>query len=314
MATNPMKRREHNAFLIGLIIGLILVIVVGFIMHAKNSSIQKKYDEYVEAQEEKQMKVVVATQPIQSGNIITEDDVEIATVMVGMSKKDCYVKVSDLLEEDDEENGDTFNLEMSSKFDIPKGTIITKDMVQEDSDKIQDDTRLREYNSIVLPSDLKQGDIIDIRLSFSSGQDYIVLSKKKVLKTDETTVWFNMSEAEMLILNSAMVEAWTIQGSKLYAVKYAEAGIQKSAIVTYQPRAEVTTLIESNPNIVDDAATALANEWENANAASFRETYIDAQMQQYVDDIDSAAESGWTEETSNIRAHRSEYIESLGED
>ena len=65
------------------------------------------------------------------------------------------------------------------KIAVPSGTIVTKDMIQDSTDLLSDTQRIQEYNMILLPSHLKNGDYVDIRLSLPNGQDYIVLSKKK---------------------------------------------------------------------------------------------------------------------------------------
>ena len=78
-------------------------------------------------------------------------------------------------------------------------------------------------NVIALP-----GDYIDIRFQLPSGQDYIVLSKKKVLMSSQTGIWLKLSELELLTINNAIVEAWTIKGSKIYAIEYSEAEITTS--------------------------------------------------------------------------------------
>ena len=49
--------------------------------------------------------------------------------------------------------------------------------------KTLDDLRKQEYNMLVLPSQLATGEYIDIRLALPTGQDYVVLGKKKVLGT-----------------------------------------------------------------------------------------------------------------------------------
>lgn len=313
MATNPMKRREHNALLIGIILGLLVTLVVGFILYNMYSKTKKEFDQYKADQVAKQKEVVVAVDEIKSGSELSEDMFKTAIVSIDMDTSDCFTSISDVFYVGEDKDGNTLESEFSARLDIPAGAIITKNLIQEnDGHEIVNDTRVREYSSFVLPSQLEEGDFVDIRLTMPSGQDFIVLSKKLVLQADETTVWFNMSEAEMLILNSAMVEAWTITGTKLYAVQYADAGMQQSATITYQPTAEVTSLIETNPNIIDDAAKNLAQQWRDADAARYRTDYIDAILYDYRDNRDGAAESGFAEETSNIRAHRSEYIDSLG--
>ena len=42
------------------------------------------------------------------------------------------------------------------------------------------DLRNQEFSYVSLPSKLKKDDVVDVRINFRTGQDYIVLGKKKV--------------------------------------------------------------------------------------------------------------------------------------
>ena len=313
MATNPMKRREHNAFLIGIVIGLILVLVVGFLLFSMYNKTKAEFEKYKAEQEKKQITVVVAADNIRSDDILKPENFELKTVIVDMSANDCYPSVEDIFLVD-APNGEKQKAQegaIAARLDIPKGAIITKNFIRDNEDAVDHDTRLKEYNFIVLPSELKEKDVIDIRLTMPSGADFIVLSKKRVIKCDETTVWMNVSEAEIQIMNSAMVEAWAITGAKLYAVQYADAGMQNSAFLTYRPREEVAKMIEKDTNIVESARKELAAQWNEADGEKKRNEYIESEF--VVDGADESVEAGFAEESATIRTHRSEFIESLGE-
>ena len=315
MATNPMKRREQNAFLIGIVIGLIIVLVVGFLLFTMYNKVKQEFEQYKQELEAKQITVVVAKDTIDSGATLTEDDFEIQTVVVDMDAENCFSSVSDifLVDAPDDEKMEAKEGDVIARLEIPKGAVITKNLIEDKENAIKDDTRVKEYNTVVLPSELEKGDVIDVRLSLPNGQDFIVLSKKTIINCDETTFWTNVSEPEILIMNSAMVEAWTIKGAKLYAIQYADAGMQTSAVLTYQPTAEVTSLINDNPNIVEKARGELGEQWKNANAVSYRNGDINGLLGEYYENRDASVEAGVAEETATIRTHRSEFIESLGE-
>ena len=67
----------------------------------------------------------------------------------------------------------------------------------------------------------------------------------------------NINEEQLLTMSSAIVEAYKIEGAKLYAIKYTEPGNQEAAVITYEPRKDIVTLIKNNPNIVKEAMTSL---------------------------------------------------------
>lgn len=314
MATNPMKRREHNAFLIGIVIGLILVLIVGFLLFSMYNKTKAEFEKYKAEQTAKEIQVVVAKNELKHDNEINREDLEVRTVIVDMDTESCYKDVEEvfLVDAPEGEKQETTSA-MIARVDVPKGAILTKNLVEDSQNPITPDLRLKEYNTIILPSELEEGDVIDVRLTLPTGQDFIVLSKKVIKKCDETTIWINVNEGEIQTMNSAMVEAWTITGAKLYAIQYTDAGLQTSAILTYQPKAEVATLILNNPNIVESAQEALKKEWNKSQADAFRAEYIDKVLGENMEDSESAVESGFAEESATIRTHRSDFIESLGE-
>lgn len=59
-----------------------------------------------------------------------------------------------------------------------KGSVLTSAMITAD-EPIPKDLRNRELKVVVLPNSLKSGDEVDIRIQFPTGQDYILLSKRR---------------------------------------------------------------------------------------------------------------------------------------
>ncbi|MBO2943030.1 SAF domain-containing protein [Paenibacillus sp. F411] len=142
-----------------------------------------------------------------------------------------------------------------AKIELRKGTPITLSMLF-DQEMTPDDLRHRELKSVWLPSNLKLQDQIDIRIQFPTGQDFIVLAKKKVDRLAAPAFWTTLNEEEILLLSSAMVDAY-LNGASLYALTYVEPGIQDRAIPNYPPNVKVNSLIRSDPNIIRAAERAL---------------------------------------------------------
>ncbi|NUU79477.1 SAF domain-containing protein [Paenibacillus xylanilyticus] len=145
-----------------------------------------------------------------------------------------------------------------AKIELKKGTAITTEMVYEDT-PAPADLRNRELQVVLLPSSLEQGDNIDIRIQFPTGQDYILLSKKKVERLNAATLWITMTEEEILSLSSAIVDAYLHKAS-IYALTYVEPQFQTAAIPTYPANSEVLKLLESDPNIVRRAEQELSRQ------------------------------------------------------
>ena len=111
-----------------------------------------------------------------------------------------------------------------AKYNIAAYTPITSNMI---TTKVLDkDVREQELNTILMPSDLVEGQFVDIRIMFPNGTDYIVLAGKQVNKISGQTLWFSLKEDERLILNSAIVDSFLNEGTKLYATTYSDPEAQ----------------------------------------------------------------------------------------
>ena len=143
---------------------------------------------------------------------------------------------------------------MRAKIALPAGSVITPDLVY-DGPGISDDERILDLNNVVLPYELKEGDILDIRISFPNGEDYVVVKHKKVLSLitsdDEVTGFaINAGEQEILRLSSAGVDIRMYDGTVLYGVEYM-GDFQNPAQEYYPVNPEVFDLMEWDPNITD---------------------------------------------------------------
>lgn len=208
------------------------------------------------------------------------------------------------------------NVPLVAKVDMNKNTVITPSLVVQSDEVIADDLRQQEYNMIALPVDLMTDDYIDIRLMTPGGQDFIVVSKARVdvpMNSDNTyvadTIRVNLTEDEILSMSSAIVEAYGLEGAKLYANRYVEAGMQEASTPTYIPNAAVTAQISSDPNIVEKAMNALRARYsESAKAArnNYLQSLID-QTENYSNNIQTKQDEKITSQNSA----RQKYLESL---
>lgn len=111
-----------------------------------------------------------------------------------------------------------------AKYNIAANVPLTDSMLT--TEIIDADIRSQEINTVVMPSDLDEGNYVDIRIMYPNGTDYIVLAQKQVEKISGQTMWLNLAEDERLLLNSAMVDSFLNSGTKLYATKYADSDSQ----------------------------------------------------------------------------------------
>lgn len=314
MAMNPMQKRARNSFIIGFCVALIIMAIVVFILLQKIKSI----NEAKEAIEQLQTSQYVATTDLESGQEVTfEEDFTYSQVQTTVDP-DTVISEEDFVECDEDgvpittEDGEKVSKKVMMKISVPAGTIVTKDMITVEDEEIEDSQRIAEYNMILLPSHLKNGDYVDIRLSLPTGQDYIVLSKKKVYGTTDQSVWLRLNEDEILTLNNAIVESYIITGSKLYAFQYIEPGLQEASSITYVPNEDVVSMISKSPNVTDEAKSALASRINNLSTVRAGEI-SSALAKAEEDGVSSSAEveTGVSEEIEKIKSARQSYVSEL---
>jgi len=142
--------------------------------------------------------------------------------------------------------------------DIPIGTQVLNSMVS--PEEIDTAVREEEFNVFYLSKNLAEFDVVDLRIFYPNGENYIVLSKKILKGMNQETancrLW--LDEQETLLISSAIVDAYLIPGTFLYTTKYVESSIQDASIVTYTPSKESMDLIEKSPNILEQAKISLS--------------------------------------------------------
>ena len=181
------------------------------------------------------------------------------------------------------------------------------------------DERLIEYNMVVLPTQLKNGDYIDIRFMLPTSEDYIVLSKKYVEQTTATSVWIKVTEEELLSMNSAIIDAYTIKGSKIHATMYTNPGIQEAAEPTYPVNDNILNLMNSDSNIINEAKAELVKRWSvDSNSQNPETDYRDSRnnIDSYTNNMTNDAFAGQVqtniaEEVNRLSTSRSEYVSNL---
>ena len=197
-----------------------------------------------------------------------------------------------------------------AKVNMGVNTVLTGSLINRADQITTNDLRKEEYNVISLPVDLEPGEYVDVRLMLPTGQNYVVVSKKKVTipvvngQYLPDTIQMNLTEEEILILSSAIVENFKIKGSKLYATRYTEAGMQEAATMTYYPNNEVQDAIQNNPNIVIKAIQGILKNREQIRKS------INASANQNEDTEENFSTKTETSITSTLE-QRKNYLQTL---
>ena len=303
MVANPMQKRTRNSFLLGVIITLIICAIIGVLVYF----LVLKQDKVKQEQEGTYTYVYKLKTSIKSGDEITLNNVE--SILVTDKAVPTKAFASKIKTEDS--NGkeiwmDTgFPSGYKSKLDLDAGTILSYNLVYQ-GEKVTNDVRYIEYNMLVLPTKVIQGDYIDIRLTFPNGQDLIVVAKKQIKSILGNTIGFEMTEGEIALMESAIVETYIMNGSKLYATQYIEPGMQEASTKTYVPTSAVQALISGNPNIGYEARNALTQRFD----AGLR-SWQDNEINKYESSAQTNLETKLQDEIENARKARESYLSGL---
>ena len=308
MPSNPIQRKVRNSFLLGLLVMLIVIATIGAIVFF--AVIKPEMDK--EEEEENRLYAHAYRLKdginIESGEEITSGMVEsveipvetITTDFIPAKIKNTKGNLQDV----------TFVSGYKSKLALKGGTILTYSMLYEE-EETPDSLRYMEYNMISIPTTLNIGDYVDVRLRLPNGQDLIVVSKKEIMNIFEQTVGVNLTEEEIVILNSAIVETYIMNGAaELYMATYVEPGMQTAAIYTYMPTNEVITLINMNENIVSEARYALAMLYSKQGVLDTR-GQVNNSLGQYVGESKDNIEEGIQAQIDAAKKAREDYLSEL---
>ena len=299
MATNPIQKKTRNSFMLGMLVMFILMGIVVAVLAYMIVTLKEAENDRLA----RQKNAYIVSETISSGNSVDSSMLKATKIDTSAVPTDA-VNLGDITEN------------TIAKIDISKGTIITSAMITEKENAVTDSLRIQEYNMLKIASQIQTGDFIDVRLRLADGQDYIVVSKKKVEipqidgSDSLNTIWIKLTEEETIAMSNAIVEAYQMSGSVLYTTKYVEPGMQGEAIPTYVPSAEVQSLMRNNDsNIVDTAKMALLTRY-NTNA-SVRDNINNAKNSIDSDDVASNVSSGVKQEISTAQEQRQDYLDAL---
>lgn len=244
-----MRKSKGKIFFNFVIIVVVLVALV-FGCYYILTEQEKKYQNEIsklEIEIEKNQQIIyVAIKDISSGEPLVEDvNVEKQYVISGIESH-LYFNSSDLGK--------------IAVSDIGATTPIMKAMVTDS--EIADDTRQVEMSVVSLMTDQTDYDVIDIRIMFPNGQDYVLLSKKTIenVSLENCTFITQLNEEEILRLSSALIDAYSITGTLIYSTRYIEPALQPASIPNYPVNPDVIELMQEDPNVLTLAMETMSME------------------------------------------------------
>lgn len=253
-----MRRFNINVGLIVVIVVLVVLEVSTIVWHNRvNAQNVAQYSQRISQLEAtiagygSEVTCWTVNAPVKAGDEITEDRLQQLTMYSSLLTDQYVTDTSEIL-------GQYF------KIAVNPGTPIFYNSVMSE---MMDDT-LRDHD-IVLDSvtvGVTEGDFIDIRMTMPYGDDYIVISHKRVYGVNDNTFKLYLTEQEWNTYIGAMLDYYLNKayGCTIYGVRYVEPGLQQDAVAYYAVPTNIASLLQKNPNIVDKEAAANTNEWRTS--------------------------------------------------
>lgn len=136
------------------------------------------------------------------------------------------------------------------RVNVTAGTLLTTDVVMDFP--LEHDERAYDVITTYNPIGLEANDFVDIRINMPMGEDYIALSHKRVDGVYGGVLKLIMSEYDIAVYNSLIVDSVLFQGAVIYATKYVEPGGQETAESFYPISLSVLEMAMKDPNIAQD--------------------------------------------------------------
>ena len=218
----------------------VLVVALGVTMFAFRTKSKKQQaqidslNQEVEDLQNNMEEVYVTSKDVKSGSTVELDSVTTTLLPSDSIHENAVTTEEDLTDK-------------IYKIGLKAGSYITTDMISDY--KIHKNMRELDVVMDEIPVGLEEGDYVDIRISFPLGQDYIAMSHKKVLSITGNTVKLIVIEHDFYRYESMKTDIATYQSTKIYAVKYVEAGLQPNGKVYYPPTLEIIKQSILDPNM-----------------------------------------------------------------
>jgi len=134
------------------------------------------------------------------------------------------------------------------RVDVEPGTPLIWDLFT--FEEISPTHRYYDIVADVFPIEPHVGQYYDLRIVMPRGQDYIVLSKKRVVNFYNSAIRIMLDQEEIHQYQSALVDTFINPGTYLYVTTYVEPNMQKAATPYYPVGSFVMQIMELDPNIV----------------------------------------------------------------
>ena len=288
---SQIRKRLIYGILIGVAIGIIgIAITLVWALNVVNSYKKGTNKEYVAKYT---TEVVMLNRDVIQGETIKDDMLTTARVHINSAPTDQagYNAVGKI-----------------AKYNIPANIPLVNSMFSDQIVSI--DERIQEISTVNLPTDLVNGDYIDIKIKMASGLEYVVLPQVKVEDIRGTTVFLHLNEEDLYYLNSAIVDTYLSEGgSVLYGVRYVDPTTQIKIDDKTADMARLTLSKKIEQDVANGTvALTVPSEveiTEEENTTSNEQTTVD---QNSVDVTTTTQGTETTTDDNTVATEKAEYI------
>lgn len=227
MAKNKKRKKQG---LVGFFVTVLLLgaVVVGglFTLKTMEASYQVEIEALQQQIESNTKTFYVAAVDIKYGEVITQDMVRSEIQLFGYPA-DAFTAA---------------DIGSVAVVDIPAETMLLKPMCEAVVKEVSE--REVEYSCFYVGQNIVVGDYIDIRIRFQTGEDFVVLPKKRVerLSLSNSTCFLMVNELEIQRMASAIVDV-SEYDAVMYCNVYPQPELQTAAEVNYPARTELNSLM-----------------------------------------------------------------------
>lgn len=238
-------KKKFQIMIYALVVCIIIMIAAGvglFLSRKQVNMLKEQYEQTSATMKANQKSVYVAIADITAGDKL-EEGVNVDTQQIYSGIDDAVYMTAD-------------DLGKLARINIASGAPIQASMVA--AQDITKDSRYKEISVVNLTTDQKSNDIVDVRILFPDGTDYIVIPHTEIRDLRGSVFNLVLNEEEILRLDSAIVDAATL-GGRLYTTKYVEANLQDDATPFYPVKQSTIDLIATDPNVLTMAENTLSS-------------------------------------------------------
>lgn len=261
----------------------------------------------------------VVTKAVRAGEEITSDSLEEISVpeKIAYTSEQVEVEV-----ENTDENGNTtvttelqdekrldfvtsidFEKKKYFRVDMAKGTILMEQNMLDE--KLDNTARYYQFTVDDFPTDIKEGDYVDIRIRFTYGEEFIALPRIKIVSIDLENSLFTavLTEEQINTYSSMLLDKAMYESTQIYMIKYVDAGAQYAAEAYYPVNNNIREMIAANPNIINLISKEIQLERKKLNSmlGGDYETFDDQELNNVKRQISQISREFSSEKTSSIR-------------